>query len=470
MSDSPSVPSLGPAQPDEAQHKRWHRRSLARTAVTLGAGVLFSGGAAALLSGCGPATTPATPTSTAKNTGVLHLSFWNLFGAGAYSDVMQTVVSRWNAANPKIQVKMTYVPESGTGQSSKLMTAVAGGTAPDIANVDRFALPAWAAEGALTDLSSYGKAANLNASNYASYTWDEAHYNGNLYGLPGGPDAVDIRVLFVRDDILKKHHINPANLTTLTELEAAAHTLTKKSGGSFDRLGFVPWYGNWFIYGWGWDFGGHFHTGAGTSFKLTLTDPKVVEALTWMVGWTKEYPVAVTNAATSAYGNNANDPLITGQMPMVINGNWMLATYAKYAKTLPYSVIPVPAPAGRKPTSWSGGFGYTVPHGAKHVAESWKFIEYFCNEANSVEMAATTTTFPAWLSGLHSSKVTGIPHIKTFLDLVPVAHGRPVTAGAQLLWTELVTNATNDALYNKMSPTAALAKAQKKVDAYLATL
>ena len=446
--------------------RSWSRRSLVRTATTLGAGALLSGSAATLLSACGT----AKATSTAQNTGVLHLSFWNLFGSGPYSNVMQSVVQRWNTKNPKIQVKMTYVPESGTGQSSKLMTAVAGGTAPDIANVDRFALPAWAAEGALEDLTSYGKSANLNPSNYAPYTWEEAHYNGNLYGLPGGPDAVDIRVLFVRTDILKKHHIQPSHLTSLTALESAAHTLTKKSGGKFERIGFVPWYGNWFIYGWGWDFGGHFHTGTGKTFKLTLTDPKVVAALNWMKGWTKTYPVATINAATSAYGTNTTDPLITGQMPMIINGNWMLGVYAQYAKTLPYTVVPVPAPTGRKPTSWSGGFGYTVPKGAKHVAESWKFINYFCNEANSVEMAAKTTTFPAWLSGLHSKQITGIPHIKTFLDLVPTAHGRPVTPAAQLLWTELTTNATNDTLYGKLPADQALAKAQKKVEAYLAKM
>ncbi len=203
----------------------------------------------------------------------------------------------------------------------------------------------------------------------------------------------------------------------------------------------------------------------GKTFKLTLTDPKVVKALNWMNSWTKTYPVATISAATSAYGTNTNAPLITGQMPMIINGNWMLGVYAQYAKTLPYAVVPVPAPAGRKPTSWCGGFGYTVPKGAKHVAESWKFLEYFCNESNSVEMAAKTTTFPAWLSGLHSKQISGIPHIKTFLDLVPGAHGRPVTPAAQVLWTELTTNATNDALYGKLSPIQALAKAQKKVDA-----
>jgi multiple sugar transport system substrate-binding protein len=444
------------------------RRSLFRGASVLAAGTVAGGLATSLLSG----SAVAAPVRAAA--GILHLTFWNLFGeaipSNPYSMVMQSVVDDWNHKNPKVQVKMTYVPESGTGQSSKLLTAVAAGTPPDIANVDRFAVPSWAAQGALTDLTEYGKTANLNPRNYAPYTWDEAHYNGRLYALPGGPDAVDIRVLFVRNDILKQHHLNPDYLKTTDDLHAAALTLTKKKGSSFETIGFVPWYGNWFIYGWGWAFGGHFHTGTGPTFKLTLTNPKVVEALAWMASWTKEFPVATVNAATSAYGNNTHDPLITGQMPMIINGNWMLTTYAQYAPHLDYSVIPVPTPPGLPATSWSGGFGYAVPKGAANVEASWNFIQFFCNEQNSLTMAAATTTFPAWLDALHSPVITRIPHIQTFLDLVPVAHGRPVTPAAQLLWNELTTDATNNALYHKMSAEEALLQAQQAVNAYLATL
>lgn len=78
-------------------------------------------------------------------------------------------------------------------------------------------------------------------------------------------------------------------------------------------------------------------------------------------------------------------------------------------------------------------------------------------------MALRTDTFPAWLSGLHQRQIQAVPHIKTFLDRVPVTHGRPVTPARQLLWNELTTDATDDAPYRKMSPR----QAQKKVDAYL---
>lgn len=448
--------------------KPLRRRALFRRASEVAAAVVASGVASSLLVD----QAIAAPVRTAS--GVLQLSFWNLFGeaipSNPYSMVMQSVVDKWNHQNPKVQVKMTYVAESGTGESSKLLTAVASGTAPDIANVDRFSAPSWAAQGALTDLTSYGNAANLNPGNYASYTWDEAHYDGKLYAMPGGPDAVDIRVLFVRNDILKKHHLNPDYLKTTIDLHTAALALTQKQGGTYKTIGFVPWYGNWFIYGWGWAFGGHFHTGAGPSFRLTLTDPKIVTALEWMASWTNDFPVATVNAASSSYGNSAHDPLITGQMPLIINGNWQLATYAQYAPHLDFSVIPVPTPPGLPATSWSGGFGYAVPKGAANVEASWNFIQFFCNEQNSLDMAVATTTFPAWLSALHSPAIRRIPRIQTFLDLVPVAHGRPVTPAGQLLWNELTTNATNNALYHKMSAKEALTQAQQAVNSYLATL
>lgn len=79
---------------------------------------------------------------------------------------------------------------------------------------------------------------------------------------------------------------------------------------------------------------------------MTLTNSKIVEALAWMTAWIKTYPVTTVDGATSAYGSQTNEPLVTGQMPMVINANGILPVYARYAKGLDFSVIPVPTPAG----------------------------------------------------------------------------------------------------------------------------
>lgn len=449
---------------------RHTRRAVLRRIGALASSVSVLTVASTLLDACGqlPAPRPTSTVGGAKTTFPLNLWFGQ--ASGPYFTTLQQVLAAWTSANPQYPVKVTYDPDD-IHTYSKFMTAVASGNPPDVMWFNRPGVLQWASQNAFTDLAPYARASNIDPSDFVPVTMRQTQWNGHLYALPGGPDALDCRALFANLDVLKKANINIDYIATIADLSAAAEKLTKRSGDSFERLGFIPWAGNWFLVGWIWNWGGHLGTGAGKDFAFNVTSAEAVAALTYMTEQARIYAPATVTQVLSGFGTNANDPLVTGQMPLVANFDGMVDIYRTYAPHLNYTVIPVPTPtSATKPTSWTGGFCFTIPHGAAHPEISWKLVEFLCNEDNSKTFAIEAGTLPARLALLHDSAFSGGPRRKVFAELAPGLHSWPAVPGQAEIFNQVVTDATNNALYGKMSPKAALQQAQTEVGKYLATI
>ena len=112
------------------------------------------------------------------------ISFWFPWGGGFQKEFYDTVVKPFEEANPDIKVQMTFVENSDNSQASdKLLTAIAGGQAPDVAMFDRFLVGQWAEMDSLEDLPSmpyrmiwqasitrvYGRKLNIRAERTPSH-------------------------------------------------------------------------------------------------------------------------------------------------------------------------------------------------------------------------------------------------------------------------------------------------------------
>jgi multiple sugar transport system substrate-binding protein len=53
-----------------------------------------------------------------------------------------------------------------------LMTAIAGGTPPDVVLFDRFMVGQWAGESLFTDITDYAKSYGLNSDQYYDFAWE----------------------------------------------------------------------------------------------------------------------------------------------------------------------------------------------------------------------------------------------------------------------------------------------------------
>lgn len=121
------------------------------------------------------------------------LEFWS------WVPNLQPTVDLWNEAHPNIQVTLTNAGQSAD-QYTKLQNAVKAGTgAPDVAQIEYFALPQFALSDSVVSLSDVGLS-DLE-SKYTGSAWDQVSVSGDQFGFPQdtGP-----QVMFYRADILEK--------------------------------------------------------------------------------------------------------------------------------------------------------------------------------------------------------------------------------------------------------------------------
>lgn len=384
---------------------------------------------------------------------------WHNYTQNDYTQFAK-VIDDFVAANPGYKVDAEYQPtSSGSQENQKLITAIAGGRPPDVAEFDRFIVGSFAFRNALNDISSMAAQAKITSSDYLPFAWAEASLNGKLYALPIDTDA---RALYYRKDFYQSAGISTPP-TTPDELDAASEKLTVKSGNGFKRIGLIPNMDQGMLYTWGWVWGGSFYDEQ--TKKVTTSDPKIVDALTWMVGYAKKYGEEQMVGFTSAFGSGAQSPFLAGLVAQDPNGNWDIATIQQYAPNLDYGIIAFPHPTGVKPTTWSGGWSWTIPNGSKHVEDGFTLASFITNEKEMTQWCAATAHFPTRVQALKDPTFSQ-GNQKLFVDLLPNSHNRPVIPEGNLLWDSLLT-ATSNAMYQKVSPQAALQQVDQQVNAQL---
>ena len=107
--------------------------------------------------------------------------FWCDFTAQDFTNV-KAVADGYNAQATGAKVNLVQIPPGEETDVTKLMTAVRGGTGPDIYFLDRFTVAQRAADGVLQEVSSMG--GDDVIKNYVPFAQAEAIYNGQVFALP----------------------------------------------------------------------------------------------------------------------------------------------------------------------------------------------------------------------------------------------------------------------------------------------
>lgn len=153
------------------------------------------------------------------------LQFWdNQQTESGLSQFQQAAVDRFMAENPDIKVEVTTIPYPEYQQ--RLLTAVQGGNAPDIATLDQIWVAAFAQAGAVSDLTDFASSAGLSRDKFFGGAWDSAVVDGSLYGIPFNVDVWQFS--FYNQDLLDAAGVAPDDLTTFDGLRAAAEKLTSE--------------------------------------------------------------------------------------------------------------------------------------------------------------------------------------------------------------------------------------------------
>lgn len=436
------------------------------------------------------------------------LVVWGI-GLGPDSKGTDAALREFERRNPDIRVK-TLTMGAGAMDPQKLMTSIVGNVAPDVISQDRFTVSDWASRGAFLPLDELMQRdqddpLNPRPDQYYEATWIEASYDGKVYAIPS---SADNRVLYWNRAIfkLKAKELRAAGLDpdraprTWSELLAYSRVLTEfNKDGTLKRAGFMPNFGNSWLYMFAFMMNAEFMSADGRT--CTLNSPEAQKALQFMVdGYEIVGGYDKAKSFESGFLGRENDAFIIGKVAMKIDGDWILSGLARYGPQIDLGASPPPVPDDRfhqrgafanepnKWVTWFGGFSYAIPRGARNPEAAWRFIKFMSStEGRLIDFDAQRewdrrqgrTLIPrvsaseeyneAVLKRFNYADKKFADALGMHIEMGPFGKGRPPTVVAQTLWNEHV-KAMEAALYKNKTPAQALAAGQSAVqrdlDAY----
>ena len=392
--------------------------------------------------------------------------FWNLFTAGEQQRVITELVGRFNRASGEHIVEQVDVPYSHI--HTKMLPAVAGNVPPDVSTFDRFLVASYAGRGAFLALGDRVARDGLRGEDFFRAPWDECFYDGRQYAVPYD---TDVRVLYYNKALFREAGLDPERPPrTWSELRAYSRKLTKRrANGRLAQVGYVPIWGNTGLYLYGWQKGGRFVSEDGR--RVTLNDPKIVEALEWVRDFVAEYGIESLMGLSTGFGVEAQNPFITGKVAMIVLDVGELSTMEKYGADLDWGAAPCPQADDGVPATWSGGFSLVIPAGSRNVEGAWAFCRFILSEASQRYMATSSNKLPALRSAAEDPFFQQSAFWRLAIGEMQYSHYRPITPVGLAINQELWT-AMDEVVHDKLTPQEALdvatRESQELLDRFLA--
>lgn len=363
----------------------------------------------------------------------------------------------------------------------RIVTSIAGGDPPDVIWFNRYAVGGLAARGAFQSLQEFYERdlrerpddpLTLREEFFFEPSWKDAIFDGELFAVPADTDN---RALYYNQDILDKYAdqliaigctdpadpAKPGPPRTWPQLKECARIMTEyDERGKLSQVGFIPNFGNSWLYLYSWLNGGEFLSPDGRT--CTMDSPEVVEALVFM---TEIYDIMggaeAVNVFQSTFQSGDLDPFLSGKVAMRIDTDGFLNTIANRKREMRFGVVLPPAPEGKPSFGWSAGWSWVIPRGAKHPAEAWEFMKYMASRgsyeirANAMRQAARAggNVFMPWFSTRRDITEWALEHylysdpevapqykdaMRLFFTSMADSRFLPVTPVGELLWTSQV--------------------------------
>ncbi len=351
------------------------KRSLAMTA-TLAA-------AALALTACGGGGGASSGGDNASSGGKTEITFMG-WGSTQEVAVFQDMIVQFEEQNPDIAVDYQPVPDSD--YDTKLQTMIASNEIPDVFYLKPEKITSYADAGLLADLSDFTANNDIfDEDNIWPKAMDIYRYDGENRGqgaIYGYPKDISAFVMVYNKDLFDAAGITPpapGEAWTWDQYEDAAKKLTSGEGSSK-------------IYGSGqfslesavWSNGADWLNADHT--KVTITDPKFVEALQWVADLGLVDGVVPTTEEEDALGSTQR--FVNGQLAMMGMGSWSQGQFWEEAN-FNWDVMPWPvSPSTGKKATWFGSVGFSVSAASKHQEAADKLAAFlaFNKDAQQTNM------------------------------------------------------------------------------------
>ncbi|HEX7975769.1 MAG TPA: extracellular solute-binding protein [Anaerolineales bacterium] len=395
-------------------------------------------------------------TPTPAPAGPVTITFWHGYNADVETPfVEKTIIPAFEAAHPNIKVQSVQVPYDQFRR--KLLTAIAGGTAPDLIRADIIWVPEFADMGALAPLDQVMKDFNTLKDSVFPGPLSTNFLNDHYYGLPLDTNT---RVLVYNKDMFAAAKIDKAPATIdefLADCEKIKALGPKKycfaDGGTYA----------WAVNPWIWSFGGD------------LTDPGISKATGFLNGADS---VAAFQFLKDALDKGYIHPGIKGggldtwgsfgkdEVAMILEGPWFPPSFTKQFPNKQYGLALMPAGKGGS-TSVVGGEDIVMFQQSQNKEAAAEFIRFMLSMDTQTQMASVGQ-MPVLKAASEGDNLKKLPdYFGIFLEQLKTAKARtPNPAWSKM--EEVLTNAGAAILAGKVDVQKSLDDAAAKIDPLIA--
>ena len=260
-----------------------------------------------------------TAMASSSNSKTIEFAYW---GDVQENTAIKAAVSAFEKSHPNIHVNALWI----TGNyNQKLLTMIAGGTAPDVIQISNSDLPGY--------IQAFSPV-HVNPNPYlSSRLVNELKVKGTLYAYPFD---VNPKVMTINISLFQKRHVPLPSLTkpmSPAQFQSDAMKLTYGSG-AHKVWGSAPlWYGDWLYM-----FGGRLFNAQGT--KSLIGSPQAIAAANFVIDSSGKYHYAPT--AKESAGQNMFNWFLSGKVATYTDtGPWYLPTL-QGVKGLHWELVPEP--------------------------------------------------------------------------------------------------------------------------------
>jgi multiple sugar transport system substrate-binding protein len=347
------------------------------------------------------------------------ITFWHGWSAPSEVKAIQATIDAFEKANPNIHVKAV-----GNITDDKINQALraGGSSAPDVVssfttdNVGEFC-----SSHAFVDLTPFMAKSGIDpTTTFPATQLSYTQYNHDQCALPLLSDAYG---LYYNKDAFRAAGISGPP-KTLSELDADAVKLTHQSGDTYSQLGFMPDY--------------HFYESTITHFAAqwsptyfsadgtsnVANDAGIKAAFEWQKGLVDKLGgYSRLEKYRTSFGDefSNNNAFMTGQVAMIIDGEWRAGMINDSNSSVHYGVAPFPVPDSMAAQYGKGYITGTIVGIARTSSKqnaAWEFVKYLTSNTDAVvNFANAINNVPSTTAALASSKVNQDPSFQSFIKV-----------------------------------------------------
>jgi multiple sugar transport system substrate-binding protein len=379
--------------------------------------------------------------------------------------IITTMIARFNAENPDVQVDVNVVAWPGYPQ---LTAQMAARDPPDLVTMHEGVISDYAAKGLVEAVDPYLKAAGISPDSFTPAAREGVTIGGHIYGLPwdthGGLFHVNT-ALFAKAGLMRGG--TPVLPNTADELIAQARQFEARTGKPYliqSNVGDTAFAArNLYTY--------MMAQGAvlfPDARHIRLNTPVGVQVATFFRRINAEH-LGTQNMDTPG----AIAAFVSGEGGIYPTGTWMIGSFQKEAETpgrplyKSYAVYPYPRLWGNH-VEFVSGHSWIVPARQRSAKQRDAIARFFRFMAAHNFDWARTGHIPAFKAVLDDPRFKALPHRADIAPLASIGRPLPSYVQRQNAIEGIVGEEAAAAFTGQKTIPRALAEAERRVDALLA--